>query len=189
MLGKLFTSRTRCKILTLFMLNPGEEMYIREITKVIHENINSVRRELSNLEDLGLLISRRAGNLKYYQVNQDFTLYPELYSMVLKTEGVSGLLNENLAELGQIDLAFIYGSFAACQAGPESDLDLLLVGELHEDELIKELAKLERELRREINYVLLSKEEYMARLKNKDSFLSHVLKEPKIMLSGDLNVE
>lgn len=84
MLSKLFTSKTRSKIITLFMLNPGEELYVREITKKINENINSVRRELSNLEDIGLLTSRKAGNLKYFRVDNEFYLYNELYNMVMK---------------------------------------------------------------------------------------------------------
>jgi len=165
MLEKLFTSRSRSKIITLFMLNPNEDMYVREITNKVQENINSVRRELSNLEDMGLLVSRKTGNLKYYSVNQDFPIYPELYGMVMKTEGVSHLLTENVKDLGQIELAFIFGSFASLQAGPESDVDLLLVGNIDENLLIQKLAALERKLSREINYVLLSKDEYQERLK------------------------
>jgi len=79
--------------------------------------------------------------------------------MVMKTEGVSHLLTENVKDLGQIELAFIFGSFASLQAGPESDVDLLLVGNIDENLLIQKLAALERKLSREINYVLLSKDE------------------------------
>lgn len=188
MLGRLFTSRTRSKIITLFMLKPQEEMYVREITKKIQENINSVRRELSNLENLGLLESQRKGNLKYYHVNLNFTLYPELYSMVMKTEGVSRYLKENIGELGQIELAFIYGSFATKQAGPDSDLDLILVGDVDENQMIQKLAAVERQLSREINYVLLNKEEYQNRLKNKDPFLIQVINGPKIVIIGEIDV-
>jgi predicted transcriptional regulator len=66
MLQKLFTSKTRVKLLTLFIMNPGREMYIREIARTTRENINSIRRELTNLEGIGLLKSERRGNLKYY---------------------------------------------------------------------------------------------------------------------------
>jgi len=68
MLQKLFTSKTRVKLLTLFIMNPGREMYIREIARTTRENINSIRRELTNLEGIGLLKSERRGNLKYYYV-------------------------------------------------------------------------------------------------------------------------
>jgi len=188
MLEKLFTSRTRSKIITLFMLNPQEDMYVREITKKVQENVNSVRRELSNLEDMGLMVSRKRGNLKYYSINHDFPIYPELYMMVMKTEGVPHLLKDNITSLGQMELAFIYGSFASAQARPDSDLDILLVGNIDEDLLIQKLATLEKQLSREINYVLFSKEEYQERIKNNDSFIIHILQEPKILIIGDIDV-
>lgn len=188
MLSKLFTSKTRSKIITIFMLNPDGEMYVREITKKIHENINSVRRELSNLEDMGLLKSRKAGNLKYFQVNKDFCLYNELYSMVMKTEGVAKLLKENMEKWGQISLAFIYGSFASQEAGPTSDIDIFMVGTIHEDVIISEFNLLERKLSREINYIILSDAEYQEKLDNKDPFIMEILREPKIMIIGELDV-
>lgn len=189
MLTKLFTSNTRSKIITIFMLNPDGEMYVREITKKIHENINSVRRELSNLEDMGLLESRKAGNLKYFRVNKDFYLYNELYSMVMKTEGVAGLLKENVEKWGQIKLAFVYGSFASKKAGPDSDIDILMVGDINEDVIISEFNSLERKLSRDINYIILSEEEYQEKINNEDLFILEILREPKIMIIGELDVE
>lgn len=70
MLQNLFTSKTRVKLLTLFMMNPGREMYVREIARNTKENINAIRRELANLESIGLLKSERRGNSKYYVVNK-----------------------------------------------------------------------------------------------------------------------
>ena len=70
MLQKLFTSKTRVKLLTLFIMNPEREMYIREIARSTKENINAIRRELANLEEIGLLKSERKGNLKYYVANK-----------------------------------------------------------------------------------------------------------------------
>jgi predicted transcriptional regulator len=112
MLEKLFTSLTRVKLLTLFMMNPGKSFYVREIARATNENINAVRRELSNLEAIGLLKSERRGNAKYYDVNREMPLYNELTSMILKTEGVANVLQESLSELG-VEMAFLYGSFAS----------------------------------------------------------------------------
>lgn len=189
MLSKLFTSKTRTKIITLFMLNQDDEFYVREITKKIHENINSVRRELSNLEDMGLLVSMKAGNLKYYRVNKSFYLYDELYSMVMKTEGVAKLLKENVEKWGQISLAFIYGSFASKKASHGSDIDIFLVGTVSEDVLIRDLSSLERKLTREINYVILSQGEYQEKIENDDPFITEILREPKIMIIGEMDVK
>ncbi len=184
MLSKLFTSKTRSKIITIFMLNPDDEMYVREITKKINANINSVRRELSNLEDIGLLKSKKAGNLKYFRVNKDFYLYSELYSMVMKTEGVARLLKEKVEKWGQIYLAFIYGSFASQKAGLDSDIDVFIVGDINEDIIITELNTLERKLSREINYILLGEAEYQEKIDANDPFIMEILHEPKIMIIG-----
>lgn len=189
MLSKLFTSKTRTKIITLFMLNPDDEFYVREITKKISENINSVRRELSNLEDMGLLVSKKAGNLKYYRVNKSFYLYDELYSMVMKTEGVAKLLKENVKKWGQISLALIYGSFASKKASHGSDIDIFLVGTVSEDVLIRDLSSLERKLSREINYVILSQGEYQEKIENDDPFIKEILREEKIMIIGEIDVK
>lgn len=188
MLSKLFTSNTRSKIITIFMLNPDIEMYVREITKKISGNINSVRRELSNLEDIGLLESRKTANLKYFRVNKNFYLYNELFSMVMKTEGVAGLLKKNIKEWGKIKLAFIYGSFASQKAGPSSDIDIMIVGNIDEDFLIREFNSLERKLSRELNYILFSKEEYQEKIHKKDPFIMEILREPKIMIIGEVDV-
>jgi predicted nucleotidyltransferase len=184
MLEKLFTSKTRSKIITIFLLHPQKEMYIREITKKLQVNINAVRRELINLEEIGLLKSRETGNLKYYAVNTKFYLYPELYGMVLKTEGPSKLINEKIENWGTITLALIFGSFASRKPQPESDIDLLIVGEINENKLIPEINEIERELSREINYILLSNKEYKQKIKNNDPLLKEILDNPKIIIKG-----
>jgi predicted nucleotidyltransferase len=188
MLNKIFTSKTRVKILTLFLMNPDTELFIREISRIIDENINAVRRELSNLENIGLLKSKNKGNMKYYTINKDFSIYPELKSIILKTEGVSKVIKNDLINLGNIELAFIYGSFASGEDTRDSDLDIFLVGNINEDQLIKELSKLEETLSREINYVLFSKEELDKRIKEKDPFISNVLSGPKIIILGNLEI-
>lgn len=187
MLEKLFTSKTRVKLLTLFLLNPGTELYVREIARRTNENTNSVRRELKNLEEIGLLTSARKGNLKYYTVNKSMPIYAELMNIILKTESVGRILTENLMKIGDIKAAFVYGSFAGGNAGGKSDIDLLIIGHVHEDELIRCIEKLETQLSREINYVLFTPDELNERIQNKDPFVRNVLKEKKVMLIGELS--
>ena len=187
MLRKLFTSKTRVKLLTLFLMNPEREMYVREIARNISENINAVRRELANLEEIGLLTSVRRRNSKYYIVNKNCPIYDELARIILKTEGVGKVLHDTLAELGRIEVAFIYGSFASGKAGAESDIDVYLIGDVNEEKLVMKIREIERKLSREINYVLFTPEEFEERVKNKDPFVLNVLKEQKIMLMGDLH--
>jgi predicted nucleotidyltransferase len=186
MLERLFTSRTRVKILTLFILSPQRELHVREIARLVQENINAVRRELANLEEIGLLESSRKGNLKLYSVNTTMPLYEELASMILKTEGVAKILKEHLDELGSIQTAFIYGSFARHDAQLTSDIDVLIIGTINEKTLISAIHVLEKQLAREINYILFTPEEFIKRKQKKDPFIVNVLKEPKILLLGGL---
>jgi predicted transcriptional regulator len=87
MLEHLFTSRTRVQLLELFLLRPEREIHVREICRRTGLNINAVRRELANLEGLGLLTSRRAGNARFYTVNIAFPVYQELVGIFLKMKG------------------------------------------------------------------------------------------------------
>jgi len=187
MLQRLLTSKTRVKLLTLFLMNPKREMYIREIVRITNENINSIRRELINLEEIGLLTSRKTANTKQYVVNKKMPIYNELTNIILKTEGVGKILRENLSEMGEIETAFIYGSFASKKAGLNSDIDLFIIGNIDEKKLIKSIKELEKEISREINYILFEPKEFRERIKNKDPFVSNVLKEPKTILLGNLN--
>jgi len=186
MLQKLFTSKTRVKLLILFVMNPEREMYVREIARNAEENINAIRRELANLEEIGLLKSERRGNLRYYTVNKKMPIYNELASIILKTEGIAKELKDSLTETG-VETAFIYGSFASGEATVESDIDIFIIGEINENKLIIKIKEVEKRLSREINYVLFTAKEFEKRVKSRDPFVLNVLNEPKVMVIGDLH--
>ena len=114
-------------------------------------------------------------------------IYEELTNIILKTEGVAKILREKLTKIGDIKTAFIYGSFASKKAGIKSDLDLFIIGKIEEKKFIIFINKLEEELTREINYVLFDSKEFRDRIETNDPFIVNVLKEPKIMLIGDLD--
>jgi len=82
--GRLFTSRTRVKLLELFLLHPERGVHVREICRITGLNINAVRRELANLEELGILRSRSAGNSRFYTADIACPIYPELTMILLK---------------------------------------------------------------------------------------------------------
>lgn len=81
MIEQLFGSKTRVKLLKLFFSNPNRPFYVREITRKVEEQINSVRRELANMLSLGLITSDNANNKLYYEVNQKYEHYGALQSM------------------------------------------------------------------------------------------------------------
>lgn len=184
MLDAIIPSRTRVNLLTLFLLNPDSAYYVREIVRITGDNINSVRRELSNLESFGLLVGEKRGVQQYYLVNKEFFLYPELQRMIIKSVGVAGVIRENLRSLGEIRCAFIYGSFAKGSAGSKSDIDLFLIGDVDEETLIVLISECEQIVLREINYTLMIPSEFTKRRENHDPFVTHVLNEEKIVLIG-----
>jgi len=181
-LERLIPSKTRVKLLTLFLLNPEREIYLREAQRMTGENLNAVRRELTNLEEIGLLTSTRRGNARYYVVNRDFPIYNELTAIILKTEGVAKVVREHLAGVGGVDTVFIFGSFASGKAGAASDIDLFVVGHVDEDLLMAAVREAEATLGREINYVLFPREEMDQRIAEGDPFVVNVLNEPRVML-------
>jgi predicted nucleotidyltransferase/predicted transcriptional regulator with HTH domain len=179
MLVKLFTSKLRAEILALFFSRPEEALYLGEIVKLTGEDRGNISRELRNLETIGLLISRKEGNLKYYSSNKDFLLYDELKSIILKTRGAVGALKETLSRAKKIEYAFIYGSIASGTETAKSDIDLMVIGK------ISLMRGPEKALGREINPSLYSVKEYKGRMKKKDPFIVQIMNEPRMMLIGD----
>lgn len=182
---KLFTSKLRVEILSLFFSRPEEALYLGEIAKLTGEDRGNISRELRNLESVGLLISRKEGNLKYYSLNRDFLLYDELKSIILKTRGAVGALKETLSKAKNIEYAFIYGSIASGTETSKSDIDLMVIGEISLEGLLRLMKGAEKALGREINPSLYSVKEYISRMKKKDPFIVQVMNEPRMMLLGD----
>jgi predicted nucleotidyltransferase/predicted transcriptional regulator with HTH domain len=183
-LDRLFSSKLRIKLLDVFLSLPNARFYIRELERKIEEEAKNVSRELKNLETLGLLISEKQGNLKYYSVNEDFFLYPELKAIIFKTTGVKGLLKEALEKLKGIETAFIYGTYATGKESESSDVDIMIIGKPDLTELNEIISNLEEKLSREINYMCFDQEEFKKRRKAGDAFINDVLSGEKIMLKG-----
>lgn len=187
MLEYFITSKTKRKMLKLFVLHPEKSFYVRQIEKLIQEPLTAVRRELQYLEKAGFLNSWREGNLKYFQVNKSFPFYAELKKVVYSTIGLGDYLQGKLHDFDSIDLAFIYGSVARDEESKQSDVDLLVVGSVDQGNFHKTISGFEQELGREINYLLMTKQEFAGRNQRNDPFLKRILKEKKILLKGSLD--
>lgn len=185
MLQRLFSSRVRVKLLNRFITSPEGRFYIRELERLTGEDYKSVVTELHNLESFGLLRSEKQGNLKYYSLDRDFFLYPELKKIIFKTAGVKGTLERELKKIKGITYAFLYGSYAKGTEGPKSDVDLMVIGGVEVERLVTSLRGPERSLQRKINYVVFDIPEIQKRLKNKDDFIREVFKDEKVMLIGE----
>jgi len=185
MLLNIFSSNVRVELLSVFFLNPEREIYVREAERIIGHDRQNVIRELRNLEGIGLLYSRRQGNLKYYGLNRSFIIFDELKSIFMKTRGVVSVITQSLSGMPDIDYAFIYGSYANGTERETSDIDVMVVGTITLDALLRRLREPEALLGRDVNPSLYGRSEVEKRMKEKDEFISGVITGPKIMLIGN----
>lgn len=173
MLKKLFTSKARIKLLEIFLLNPDGEFFIRELTRKLNEQINSIRRELGNLKSLGLLRSRFKNRKKFYVVNKHFILFNELRSIVIKASSTLDNISKKLQKIGNIDFLVISGIFIE----KNSPTDLFIVGEVDKQQ-IEDFVSREIDLKRPIRISVISKEDFIYRLKINDKFVRDILESP-----------
>jgi predicted nucleotidyltransferase len=186
-ISKIFKSKTRKELFRLYFTNSDHEYYLRELERILHTPVSMIRKELTRLEEDGIFLSRRKGNSTYYLLNKSYPLFDEFKSIVFKTIGIQGLLREILSKMKGIEVAFIYGSFAKHEETAKSDIDLLIIGKIDDSRLLREINKLEEILKREINYSIFRREEFKQKMKEKDSFIKDLLKNPKIFLIGEQN--
>lgn len=184
MLEHLFGSRTRVKLMGLFLRHPDEPLFVREITRRIGTQINAVRRELANLVRLGLLTEavvsakepagRKAPGLKrrYYKVNRSFVLLPEVTALIIKARVLlERQLDQEILKLGDVRYLSLMGMFL----GMPAPLDLFIVGHVNDELLKKLLQSTEADLGFEINFSLMTPEEYKERKDIGDKFLQSVM--------------
>lgn len=169
MLKEIFSSNTRIKLLKTFLLNTDQEYFIRELTRLLDEQINSVRRELTNLKKIGFLKSRSKNRKKYYYANTDFPIFHELKNIFMKAMNNEMNISKAIDKMGEIDLMVFSGVFTN---KPGAQVDLFIVGEINKQELEKYLVT---ELNRnDIRYSIMSKNDFLYRLKLNDRFLKDI---------------
>ncbi len=181
MIEQLFGSKTRVKLLQLFYSNPNRSFYVREITRKIDEQINSVRRELSNLLNAGIISSEDTTNRLYYEINKSYQFYAPLSQIFGADAGVTGdeETSESLAglkALGNIDLALYTGQFTRDE---KSGIDFLVVGDINHTQLTKYIADVETKEGKAIRYAVMDTKEFEYRRQVNDRFLLTVLASKK----------
>lgn len=183
-IARLFKSKARKAIFQLYFTNPESLFYLRELERILDIPVSIIRKELLRLEEEGVFLSEKKGNLVYFRLNTVYPLFDELKSIVRKTIGIEGLLKEAVLKLKGVKVAFIYGSFAKDKERAKSDVDLFLIGNIDEGQLIRQLNNMEKAIKREVNYTIFSQEEYKKKKKKRDSFIIDLFHNPKIMLVG-----
>lgn len=190
MIEQLFGSKTRVKLLQLFYSNPNRSFFVREITRKIDEQINSVRRELSNLLSIGIITSETTNNKLYYEVNQKFEYYEPLQQIfgggVKKTKKSTttgaaddAIVESDLRAVGHIDLAVYTGQFTRDNS---TGVDFLVVGEVNPNALQKYVDELEGKENKSIRYTVMSLPDFQYRQSINDRFAVGIMNAKKQVL-------
>jgi len=202
MLEQLFGSKTRVRLLRLFLNNSKDAYFVRELTRKIGAQINAVRNELDNLVEMGLVAAvvdfddedaddkakgknrRSVHQRKYYRINVDSLLYPELRALFMKAQVMLEKdFVRRLTVAGPISYLALTGFFVSEEPSPT---DLLIVGKLNRDKLANVIRGFEREVGREVNFTVLTPQEYRYRRDVTDRFLYSILESRKLVVIDTL---
>ena len=193
MIDSLFGSKTRVKLLHLFLNNPEKSFYVREITRTIDEQINSVRRELANMVSVGIVQQDAIDNKLYYSVNEDYPYIKPLAAIFSDKNTEDGMgaassvsWKDSLGRMRGLRLAIISGKLVV---GSSSAVDLLLVGDDMSAVTIKNLVKkIEKDRKIEINYAVISYDDFYYRMSVKDRFIMDIVRNKHSVLVDTENI-
>jgi hypothetical protein len=186
MLEDIIISRVRVKILQLFFLHPKTIFHVRDIVRRVDEEINAVRRELAHMEKAGMVSKEQRANRLFYLFRKDYLLYDDLLRLVAKTAGLGGDIIKSKPRLGKVKFAMLSGRYARGIAKKSAtDVDLLLVGTIVLPELAAIVKGEEARRETELNYTVMTEEEFMFRKSRRDPFVLSVLYGTRVMLIGD----
>ncbi len=186
MLASLLFGTYRQRVLGLLLLNPERSYYVREIARLTDTAAGTLHKELARLAGVGLLVRESVGNQVRYSANRDCPVFEELASILRKTSGLVDVLAQALSPVSnQISLAFVFGSMARGEQQSNSDVDVMLVGNMGFADAVRVLHPVQEALQREINSVVYSLAEFHRRAASDDSFIREVLSKPKLFIVGN----
>lgn len=186
MLDQIIVSKVRVKILEIFFTNPTELYHVRGLVRKTDEEINAVRRELSNLQEAGVVKNEPRGNRIYYWLNPGYLFYPEFLCIFAKNSGLGNQILKNKNRVGKISFCVFSRKFVGkLGERSEEDVDILVVGDVVMAELAGLIKGEEEKRGSEINYTAMSDEEFEFRKRRRDPFLLGILSKSKVMIIGD----
>lgn len=183
MLELLTKSRIRQRIILLFVYNQNKEFYLSEIAKIVRTSAGTAQRELNKLLHSDFIIFKKKANLNIYILNTHYSLLKEVESIVKKTLGIEVELKKELSRIDNISFAFLFGSYVKGGFKSDSDIDLFIIGEVDEDQVFKAVQKVEEIVRREVNYHIANKTEFLK--KKKSNYFYKEIVESFTLLIGD----
>ena len=183
-LKDIIISRTRVEVLEAFFSRPDKPMYVRELTRFIKGEINSVRRELERLLACGLLKSDERGNRIYYLLNDRYLFFQEIQQMIVKCVGLGLKIRKFRRKLGELHFVMFSGRFARKLSPLRDEVDMLIVGDVVLPELEVLIKEEQAQLGRELNYAVFSTDEFEFRKTRRDPFVMEILYNSRVMIIG-----
>ena len=185
MFSDLITSKSRVKLLNVFLSSPNEMFHVRELVRRSKDEINAVRRELSFLEGKGILNREPRANRVYYSLSKNYPFYYDLLRIGSKNIGLGAEIIRNRVKLGKIKFAMFSGKFLRKMKDQPDEVDFLIVGNVVLPELALLIREEEKRQNSEINYTVMTEEEFDFRKKKRDPFIVSILSGSRVMLIGD----
>jgi hypothetical protein len=185
MLSDLITSKARVKVLEVFLTSPSEMFHVRELVRRTGDEINAVRRELAFLEKKGILTREPRANRVYYALSKSYPFYYDLLRLGAKNIGLGADILKNRVKLGRLKYVMFSGKFIRKIKEQPDEVDLLIVGSVVLPELALLVRGEEKRLNTEINYTVMTEEEFGFRKKKRDPFIVSILAGSRMMLIGD----
>jgi predicted nucleotidyltransferase len=185
-IGSVLFGKTRRAILSLFFSDTGSSFYVRQIVRAVGGGHGTIQRELRMLSRVGILTRMVNGNQVFYQADEKSPIFKELKAIIMKTVGVSEVIREALMPAYEvINAAFIFGSYASSKENRGSDVDVMIVGDISFSRSVELLKNAQKKLNREINPVVMKKEEFDEKMAKGHYFIREVLNKPVIYIIGD----
>lgn len=186
-LEHIITSDVRIRLLIELYTETSRELYVRELTRRVGTEINAIRRELKRLEDAGIIRKEQRGNRMYYLIREDYSLYKELLSITSKERGIGRLVLENIKTIGNLKLAMLSLEYAKGRESKDSELDLILIGDINISET-NDIIKREIIMSgRDVNYTIITEDEFLHLLKRREAFVMDFILRDKITLIGTID--
>lgn len=179
------TSRVRVKLMQLFFSNPKKMYHMREVARIVDEQINAVRRELMSMEKTEFLFSKKDGIRKYFLINPDFPYYAEFRNIIMKSLPLGQSIYKSKKNLGDIKFAILTHTYLNCEKSDSNNIDLMIIGDPDTVALQECVNEAQDKEKKEIYYTVISEKELDLRKKRRDTLIYSLMVLPTAMLIGN----
>lgn len=181
----LFPNQYRRNVLALLLMKPQHWVHLRELARLTGASPGTLKKELDALLAAGLLKSQKVGNQTQFSANAEHPVYPELSGLIRKTIGLRDVLADALQPLGDlVKVVFVFGSMASANENSQSDVDVLVIGDVTFGQVVEALYDAQTTLAREINPKVMTQAEWQSKRDQGNTFVKELVSKPKLFIVG-----